>query len=1037
MKLADYSIRHPAVITIVLVAIVVFGIFAFTSSNEEAFPGMGLAGASIITVYPGVSAEYIETEVTSPLEDSLSSLSGLSRLSSSSQDSASVITVELRDGEDSFAKLPEIREKINSVIDELPDGISGEPEIFVHDAGSLLPVYSVMVKSRLEQDIFTEFIREDFIPQITRIPGVSQVQYKGGVEKELNINLHIDELEPRGISVLDIYELLRYYNVSFPAGSVNYRGKELAIRTSGEFSSVEEIEDLVIGYVGSSFIYLRDVADISFRYSDPDFYIRSDGENVLALDIMKREEGNSIDIVRSIQQLQEDTEQRYPGSFEFYTITDQREQTKLTINTVMQSGLTGMILAVIIIYLFLHNIRSTLIIGLSLPISILITFIGLYLTGTSLNMLSLSGITVAIGMIVDSSIVVLENTNKHFSREKNPVTAASLGAGEVGGAVLASATTSICVFLPMIFLTGVIGIIMKGLSLAIVIALASSALVSVIIVPYLSAIFLKEDRRMRKPLAVFHGTIEKGIQALTRAYRKVLKKTISRPAVVIIVAVIILVSTVFLVGMLGVSFLPPTDTGELEIHITTPESYSLEQTLAKADLIDGLTRELVPEIESAIFYVGASSAMATTTTANQAVGRVRLVRSGDRERTVQEIIEVLQTELGSRVTDAETVVVNGGFDALLGFATGGQGFKIRIFGNSLDEVMSIGSDIQTYLNSDPDVIKTEAGMKYGRQEIVSNLILDYMGGLGITPYETAITSRIFFEGMPAGKFRKGGEEYEIKLSSDIAGEKITDSTINLIKLKTGSGKTVSLSSFTELETRPAVSAINKQDQNISLTLTAYLNTTDQLAITQRVTEYMNRSQLPYGVSWEVGGTSSLISDSFKSLFLILGIAVFLVYMVMVIQFERFIQPVIIMISIPFCLIGVVLGLILFGSIISIIPMLGIISLAGIVVNNAIVLIDHINLLIKRDGLGVREAVLDGCASRLKPILMTTLTTFFGVIPMAFASGNGSEVYAPLGQAIAGGLITSTALTLFLVPAVYTIFETRAVRRRAAGGRALQ
>ncbi|MBI9108922.1 MAG: efflux RND transporter permease subunit [Spirochaetales bacterium] len=1024
MKLADYSIKHPAVITIILVAIVVFGLIAVQGSNQEAFPPMGLAGASIITVYPGVGAEYIETEITSQIEDALSSLSGLSKLESSSRDSASVVSVSLRDGEDAFAKLPEIREKINSVRDELPEGISGEPEIFIHDSGSVLPVYSVMIKSNLDREVFSNFVNGDFIPQISRLPGVSKVQVKGGIEKELQIKLHLDELEPREISVLDIFSLLKHSNLSFPGGKVNYQGKELDLRTSGEFSSISEIENLVVGFVDSSFIYLKDVADISFRTSDPDFFIRSAGENVIAVDVMKREEGNAIDIVNGIHGLQAETIEKYPGSFEFFTITDQKDQTNLTINTVARSGLTGIILAILIIYIFLHNIRSTLIIGLSLPISILITFIGMYLTKTSLNMLSLSGITVAIGMIVDSSIVVLENTNSHFSAGKSSIEAASLGAGEVGGAVLASATTSICVFLPMVFLTGIIGIVMKGLSLTIVLALGSSAIVSVIIVPYMSALFLKREQKQIKFLEIFHGTIEKGIQALIRGYRRLLSKAINKPFVIIIIAIVILALTVFLVTNLGVSFLPPTDTGELEIHITTPEFYSLEETLVKTDEIDRRIRELVPEIESAIYYVGAESTMASTTTQNASTGRIRLIGTEERDRSVQDIITFLQADLGEGITDAEIFVVNGGFDALVGLATGGQGFKLRIFGSSLDEVMLVAEKAENYLRDDPEVLKTDASMKYGREEIVSNLILDYMGSLGITPYEAAITSLIFFGGVDAGKYRSNGENFNIVLLSDVAGEKIDEDTINLINLRTSSNKIVSMSSFTELETRPTVSVINKQDQNISLTLTAYLNTTDQLSITQRVTEYMNSSELPYGTSWSVGGTSSLISDSFKSLFLILGIAVFLVYMVMVIQFERFIQPVIILISVPFCLIGVILGLMLFGSIISIIPMLGIISLAGIVVNNAIVMIDYINLLVRRGGISLEKAVLDGCISRLKPILMTTLTTFFGVLPMAFTSGNGSEIYAPLGQAIAGGLITSTCLTLFLVPAIFTLVEKR-------------
>ena len=1019
MKLSDYSIKHPAVITILLIMVSVFGIIALLNSNQEAFPPMGLPGASVLTVYPGIGSEFMEIEVTRPIEDALSSVSGLKELSSSSKDSVSVVSVEFRDGEDAYSKLPELREKLNSVSDVLPEGISGNPEIFIHDAGSFLPIYTIMVKSSLPDEIFSSFIEDDFKSGITRINGVSNVNIYGKKGWELEIKIHLDELETRDLAVLDIFTMLQYYNISLPAGTVGYLGRNINIRTSGEFTSIDEIENLVIGHKDSSLIYLKDVADVGFTEKKPDSYIRSEGEDAILIDIMKREHGNTIDIINSVNKLIDDTNERFPGKFEFYIVTDQKERTELTINTVAQTALTGIILAILVIYIFLHDFRSTIIIGLSLPVSILITFIGMYLTGTTVNMLSLSGITVAIGMIVDSSIVVLENTNRHSSEGKSPELSASLGAGEVGGAVLASATTSICVFLPMAFLTGVIGIIMKGLSLSIVFALGSSALVSVIIVPYLSAIFLKKEPRRIKGLQVFHNLIEKAIRKVTNSYLRLLSLVLRRPSVIILTSIIVLALTVFLVARLGVSFLPPSDTGEIELDIRTPQFYSLEESRDKADEIDSMCRKLVPELTTSVFQVNNDGTVS---------GKIRLVQSKERERSVQEIIKFLQTGLNNEITDAETIVVNGGFDSLVGMATGGQGFKIRLYGSNLDDIMREAEKINSFLETDRDVVKTRLSMRYGKEEIVSNLMLDYMGNLGITPYEAAITSRIFFSGIEAGTFRFENKDYSMKLTSDIAGSEIDEDTISLINIKTASGKAVSMTSLTELERKPAVSEISKKNKTISLTVTAHLNTPDQFEITSRVENFMLERELPYGLSWEIGGTSSLVSESFTSLFLILGIAVFLVYSVMVIQFEKFIQPVIIMLSIPFCLIGVVLGLILFGSIISIIPMLGVISLAGIVVNNGIVLIDYINLIRKRDGLELNKAVLTGCSARLKPIMMTTLTTFFGVLPMAFAGGNGSEIYAPLGQAIAGGLITSTCLTLFLIPAVYKIIEEKSFNK---------
>ncbi|MDC7125158.1 MAG: efflux RND transporter permease subunit, partial [Spirochaetales bacterium] len=560
-----------------------------------------------------------------------------------------------------------------------------------------------------------------------------------------------------------------------------------------------------------------------------------------------------------------------------------------------------------------------------------------------------------------------------------------------------------------------IGIIMTDLSIVIPIALASSAILSVIIVPYLSALFLYEDKKSSGWLYYSHQKIENAIIFLINLYKTGLSYVLKKPFIVISSAIILFILTLFIVSQLGVSFLPPSDTGEIELTATSPDSYSLEQTRDKADEIEILIRKLVPEVETCLFIIESG---------NSIYAKIRLVKSDKRDRTVQEIIKMLQHKLNSQITDADIYVVNGGFDALLGYATGGQGYKIMISGSNLNDVMATGSRVSDFLQEDPNVTKTNADMRYGKEEIVSKLMLDYMGNLGITPYEAAVTTRIFFNGMDSGTFRQNNKDYNIKLTSDIAGEKVDENTINLIKIKTSSGKIVSLSSFTKLESKPAISIVKKRNRNITLTITAYLNTLDQGSIAARVTDYLNKIDLPYGVSWETGGTTSLISDSFTSLFIILGIAIFLVYSVMVIQFEKFVQPIIIMISIPFCLIGVVVGLLIFGSIISILPMLGIISLSGIVVNNAIVMIDYINLIRKRDNLSLEEAIINGSSSRLKPILMTTLTTFFGVLPMAFSSGNGGEIYAPLGQAISGGLITSTALTLFLVPAVYLLVERR-------------
>ncbi|TFG81433.1 MAG: efflux RND transporter permease subunit, partial [Spirochaetales bacterium] len=651
---------------------------------------------------------------------------------------------------------------------------------------------------------------------------------------------------------------------------------------------------------------------------------------------------------------------------------------------------------------------------------------GLYGTGRSLNLLSLAGMTVAIGMIVDNSIVILENTYRHFKKTRDRRSAALTGAGEVGAAVLASTTTSICVFAPLLFLTGIIGVIMNDLSLAIVFSLAASALVAVVVVPWLSSLILKPDDEVRKPrfLRKFEASIDRMFDALERGYRRALEAALSNKAFALTISASFLIASVLLLSILKVSFIPPTDTGEFEIHIETPAGYTLERTGGKVDEIDTLLRDLVPEIEVAVYYVGSGSAITVTSAPNRAFGRIRLVPSEARKRTIQEILPLVQETLSTTVPDCDVTVLNGGFDALLALGTGGQGFQMEVYGSDLDAVTQTARMAREILSRDPDVFKTELSVRTDVQQLYADLSQAYMGTLGVTPYEAGITSRILFGGMDAGRLREDGEDYPIRITSDIADERIDSDTLNSIIIRTNDGRKISFAAFSTIEARPALTRIDRKDRNFSVEVRGYLRSDDQSGVTGRTIAAMNALALPPGVKFRTSGTSQLIGDSISSLLFMLGIAVFLVYAVMVIQFERFMQPLIIMASIPFCLIGVVLGLYLFGSSISIIAMLAIIALGGTVVNNAIVLVDYTNMLRRDYGIERRSAILEGAGNRIRPILMTALTTIFGVLPMALAHGNGSEVYAPLGQAIFGGLLTSTVITLFIVPILYDALEKR-------------
>ncbi len=1026
MILSDFSVKHPAIITILLVGLLVFGVIAGMSLSSEMIPPVALPETRIVTMYPGAGSKDVERDITRLIENQMSTLPGISKMSSSSSDSYSIVTLEFKADVDVGEKLPQIRELLNAIADDFPDGVEGNPVVYASEASAFLPIFSVRIAAEMDAEALTEYLENRLSPAIARIPGVSKINLVGGSKREARISLNVTELESRGISALSVYDALRNNNLNVPAGTAMYRSRELAFTTAGAFSDLDELRNLTVGYGDGSLIFLKDIASITLEPEPRDVRVRSGGKDYVMVDVLKRDEGDTVKIVAASRAVLEEAKKDSGGVIEYAVITDQSETTVRSLQTVLNSALTGLALTILVILFVLHDTRATIIISLSIPLSILFAILGLYGTGRSLNLLSLSGMTVAIGMIVDNSIVVLENTFKKFKLTGDRRTAALEGSGEVGGAVLASTTTSICVFAPLLFLTGIIGIIMNDLSIAIVFALAASALVSVVVVPWLSALILKREDQIKRPKALkaVEAWIDRGLDGLEQGYRRLLVTALANKAFTITIALALFASSVILLSILKVNFLPPTDTGEFEISIETPAGYSLERTTVKVDELDALVATLVPEIEASVYYVGATSAITIAGSPNRAFGRIRLVPSEMRGRTIQEILPLVQDALARKLPDCDVTVLNGGFDSLLAMGTGGQGYQLEVYGTDLDAVTETARMAREILVRDPDIFKTELSVRMDSEQLYADLSQSYMGTLGVTPYEAGVTSRILFGGMDAGTLRIKDDDYPIRVTSNVAAERMNDDVLNQIVLRTRDGRQVSFAAFSTVESRPALSRIDRKDRNFSVELRGYLRGDDQSGVTSRMDKSLSALSLPAGVKYRNAGTSELIDDSLSSLSLMLAISVFLIYSVMVIQFERFMQPLIIMASIPFCLIGVVLGLYLFGSSMSIIAMLALIALGGTVVNNAIVLVDYTNMLRRSFGLELREAILEGAANRLRPILMTSLTTLFGVLPMALAHGNGSEVYAPLGQAIFGGLFTSTIVTLILIPVLYESLEKR-------------
>ena len=1057
MKVSEFSVKHPVVITIFLIVLAVFGFYSVAGMSTEFMVDITMPQAIVMTVYPGASAEDVEQEVTKILEEDFVTLPHFKRVDSQSYNSLSWVTVTYADGYDAYDQLVELRNRISMLKSKLPDGIQGEPRALVGGM-SMLPIVAFSVEAGQDAGRVTDYIKNELTPRLTQIDGVSEIKIEGGKELQVDVKLDIDELSSKGISVATVYQVLNYGNVSLPLGNATYENRQIQVRYSGGFNSIEDIESLPVGLAdGNNIIQLKDVGKVSLCYPEESYYV-TDGTNPLTIvSVTKRNDGDTVKIVKKVKKVLAQIEKETNGAVHFHIISDDSRQVYASLRTVITSGVMGIIFAVLVIFLFLADWRATLTISLSIPLCILFIMIGLKICGISLNLMSLSGLVISLGMVVDGSSVMLDQIYRYY-RQRNPKTGKLIytvnqsiykGWDEVAASILASAATTIVCFIPIALLTGLIGKILHAVALTIIMAIFASFLVAVVVVPYLLKLILKDSgpeiRTKPRKFDQFMDKVENG-------YRKILNLALKNRIFIVVAAVLLLIFSGFIALKLGIAFIPSTDSGDWYLAADLPVGTSLEETNAKMQQAEKLLYKYVPEIDNVVFYVGQSytKGIVSQSTPESAYAHIVLVPVKNRKRNVHEIMLQMQEIWSAVIPDSKITVANGGFDKLVSYVSGGGGYGLTLISEDMDTLYKTASDLRDFLSTDPDVVT--ARLDTDTSTMVINMSQEYLSSLGITSYEAGITSAILFRGMDAGRYKdvKTGDRYNIHLSSNIADGNITTDTISNVHIVTTKGQNVSFANLSDIKVEKSISQINHSDRAKTITVSATLVSENTSGVSSRVNQYLASHPLPNGVNSKSGGIMALIGDMVAPMATAIVIAIFLVYIVMALQFEKLKQPLLIMMTIPFCFIGVVLGLLIFGSTLNLLSLLGLVSLAGIVVNNGIILVDYINQLRisrrleiakkrgkkDRDGeyqieLSAQEenellygCVADGAASRIKPILITTLTTLLGDIPMAIAHGEGAELYAPMGQAIVGGLITSTLITLILIPVLYYMTEKK-------------
>ncbi|MBO7164072.1 MAG: efflux RND transporter permease subunit, partial [Spirochaetaceae bacterium] len=905
MKLSHFAVRHPVVIGMLLIVLGVFGIFALSSINVEFMGDVSAPSIIVVAIYPGADAEDVEEDVTSILEDNFVTLPDFKSVSSSSSNSFSTVEITFRDGIDPYDRITEVRDRINKLMADLPAGLQGTPEALVGGA-EMLPIFSFAVSGRattvastigdsrigepaLDVLSITDYVTETLRPRLTAISGVSDVEISGGQELQVNVELQLEQLEARSISALTVYQILGYSNQFLPAGKAIFQGREMAIRYRGELASLEDIRQLPVGSTSDNVVIrLEDVATVTLAYPEEDSYVTDGFAPLMLVEVMKRSDGNTLSIVSQIKEVLSEAEKE--AGLQFNVISDDSRIVTASMKTVIMSGIGGIFMAVVVIFLFLGNFRATLIIALSIPLSLLFTFIAMKLTGITVNLMSLSGMVVALGMVVDGSIVMIEQVFRHYGSpqyKNNPEKAIFLGADEVGLSIFASTATTVVVFVPIAALSGVVGMILKDVSLTLIMALTASLLSAVVIVPFLLGLFLKpqglagatvlelESGNKNSWLTAMRGRVDKIMATIERKYRKALNWSLTSWKFVVFLALVVLVATLLVLSSLGIAFIPSTDNSDFYINLKFPGGYPLASTNAQMEKVAALLYQQVPEVQDAVFFVGMKESVGSSQTAsNQGYIHVVLVPVAERNRSIHEIILQMQQVISSSIPGVQAKVSNGGFDKLLGYVSGGGGYGLTFVGEDMEKLYDAAASFADYLQQDKDVVSVEMDTNFDTQALTIDMVHEYMSSLGITSYEAGITSAILFQGMDVGRFRSGDNRYTIHLYSNKTDDAITLEDFNSVKIISSVGIPVSLSNISQLRQEQSISQINHKNRSKTITVSATLVSENTAGVDSRANQWLANNPLPQGISTQAGGITELIGDSLPSVITALAIAWF-------------------------------------------------------------------------------------------------------------------------------------------------------------------
>ncbi len=1017
MKLSEFGVRWPVTTSMIFIAIVIIGAFSFTRVGIDLMPEMDIPVISVITVYSGAGPQEIETRITELIEERVSTVQNVDKVTSASMEGISLISVKFAWDTDLAEATNDIREQIDLIRKRLPDGAE-TPVIMKFDM-SMIPVVVLGVTADESWEKLDRIVDKKIVDNLKRLPGVATALSEGGLKRTVRVQLNRERLKATGITGGQIVQILHAQNLSNPGGHIKSGTMDFLIRTPGEFRTVEEIGNVVVSN-SNGIVRLKDIAIIedSFAEKTEDFLMN--GKPAIGVIVQKQSGGNTVAVSRAVREAIPEIQAQLPADVKIQEFFDSANFIRSTVQNLTNALLMGGVGVFMVILFFIRDIRASIIIGLSVPTSLIITFLLMYLNDYTINQISMSSLAIALGMVVDNAIVILDNVKRYAERGVNPRESAIWGAAEMGTAVVASTMTTVAIFLPIIFTSGITKIIFGQLATIVTMALIASLFSALLLTPMLCSRLLKSGSTDHGKLFAFTGGL---LNRLENWYGVFLQKALRNRLKVLAALMAIFIFSLALVPLVGVEYMPQQDQGFLFMEVELPTGTRFEETRKVCMEIYDVLKNNVPEMKSCVITFGvgesAEQVMFNPKKASN-TGKIEMVLTSKNSRKAG------SKDIISRIRPLTDKIPG----AIIRFTTSdpigemimgaSSDFSMDIFGHDLEQGIGFARDVVKALGRIENLKDIEISQKLAKPELQVQVNREKASSLGLNVTEISRAIELYFSGDKTVKFREGGEEYdvEVRLRSE---DRVNISDLDQITIQSITGETIRLSNIANIVQTVGPTRIERSEQQRYIKITGQVFNTDPGTIIKQADEIMKSVAVPPGFSWEFSGNEKERRESFLLMLQAALLGMILVYMVMASQFESLLAPFIIFLSIPFGFMGAIQLLVLTGNRISVVSLLGFLILIGIVVNNGIVLISYINMLVRR-GFKLNQALIEAGKNRLRPVISTSCTTALGMVPMALSTGDGSEVWVPIGLSVIGGLFVSTIMTLVLMPVLYHLLQ---------------